>query len=209
MPWFAPVCASPSGPYSIKKLEPLYMDKRAIALQSGGDSITVYHEFCAARDRGDEAEAHRLLELIHDYNRDDCLSTLGLRDWLVQQREASPVVEPASDDVGEGAPAGPVTLSADRQARIALERALRELIADTKPHERTPEQQAIALAAAAVQFHARGQALLVATLRPAAHPGRRLARRQWSLRRPGGRCGDRLAPPEQPAEAASHPAPGR
>ena len=141
--------------YSIKKLEPLYMDKRAIALQSGGDSITVYHEFCAARDRGDEAEAHRLLELIHDYNRDDCLSTLGLRDWLVQQREASPVVEPASDDVGEGAPAGPVTLSADRQARIALEQALRELIADTKPHERTAEQQAIALAAAAVQFHAR------------------------------------------------------
>jgi len=141
--------------YSIKKLEPLYMDKRAIALQSGGDSITVYHEFCAARDRGDEAEAHRLLELIHDYNRDDCLSTLGLRDWLVQQREASPVVEPASDDVGEGAPAGPVSLSADRQARIALEQALRELIADTKPHERTAEQQAIALAAAAVQFHAR------------------------------------------------------
>lgn len=156
--------------YSIKKLEPLYMPERDIDLQSGGDSIVVYHEFCAAREVGDDVTAAERLQQIHDYNRDDCLSTLRLRDWLLAQLPGS-ASSGAADGAGSAAGAGgrdpmraPVDApeqvvrpaqSAEREARVALEASLRALLGEVKPHERTPEQQALALAASAVQFHAR------------------------------------------------------
>lgn len=150
--------------YSIKKLEPLYMPSRQIDLQSGGDSIVVHHELVAARELGQDARAHQLQQEISDYNRDDCVSTWLLRDWLLAQlasaQDGAPLesgllsTDPTRAPVDPG-DATPPTLSPDRQARVDLEDALRTLIEDVKPHERTAEQQAVALAAAAVQFHTR------------------------------------------------------
>ncbi|MGE0227464.1 MAG: TM0106 family RecB-like putative nuclease [Dehalococcoidia bacterium] len=71
--------------YSIKKLEPLYGFTREIELRSAGDSIV---EFETWLELGQTNDGQRLLSQIAAYNRDDCLSTLMLRDWLEQQRDA-------------------------------------------------------------------------------------------------------------------------
>ncbi|MFV0252580.1 MAG: TM0106 family RecB-like putative nuclease [Beutenbergiaceae bacterium] len=77
--------------YSIKKLEPLYMGDRlrdATGVTSGGDSVLAYSQACAQRDAGDQQAWLARLADLAEYNAYDCLSTLGLRDWLLQQRSA-------------------------------------------------------------------------------------------------------------------------
>ena len=70
--------------YSIKRLEPLYDFSREIELRDAGSSIV---EFETWLELG-KGEARRgLLYSIKAYNRDDCLSTLHLRDWLESQRD--------------------------------------------------------------------------------------------------------------------------
>ena len=139
--------------YSIKKLEPLYMAGRVGAVTRADESIVVYHEVIDARLDGDDATATRLLDEIADYNEDDCVSTLKLRDWLRAR---------VSTEVGDQPHPGPVALSRPapdvperRRALLVLEDALRSRIAGVKPHERTAEQQAVAMVAASVQYHAR------------------------------------------------------
>jgi predicted RecB family nuclease len=65
--------------YSLKNLETFYMEKRGGAVTSAGDSIVVYNRW---RETGDA----QLLTEIADYNRVDCESTRGLRDWLLTLR---------------------------------------------------------------------------------------------------------------------------
>ena len=68
--------------YSIKSLERFYMPARTTEVASGGDSLVIYDLY---RETGESS----LLDAIRDYNRDDCLSTLLLRDWLIDRaREA-------------------------------------------------------------------------------------------------------------------------
>ncbi|MYH41193.1 MAG: TM0106 family RecB-like putative nuclease [Chloroflexi bacterium] len=70
--------------YSLKRLEPLYGFRREVELRDAGDSIV---EFETWLELGQEEEERAgLLEEIEGYNRDDCLSTLGLRNWLEGQR---------------------------------------------------------------------------------------------------------------------------
>jgi uncharacterized protein len=70
--------------YSIKKLEPLYMEARE-GLDNAADSITDYAAACAARRQGDDARADALLDRIALYNEDDCVSTYLLLEWLRRQ----------------------------------------------------------------------------------------------------------------------------
>jgi len=71
--------------YSIKKLEPLYMDARATDTADGGQSVVMYHAWRASRNAG-------VLADIEAYNRDDCVSTLLLHEWLLTRRgELEPV----------------------------------------------------------------------------------------------------------------------
>jgi predicted RecB family nuclease len=74
--------------YSIKRLEPLYGLDRAIDLRDAGSSIVAFESWLELG--GDEAEAKgpQVLQEIADYNRDDVVSTLALRDWLEGQRAA-------------------------------------------------------------------------------------------------------------------------
>ena len=146
--------------YSIKKLEPLYMPAREAAVTNAADSIVVYHQFVAAviAERADEAAT--LLQEIADYNRDDCESTWLLRDWLLAQGAACGVGGAGSGLDGTGAAVadpGPAarTPSDQRLALIRLEALLRDRLVGVKPHERSPEQQAVALVASSVLFHAR------------------------------------------------------
>ena len=69
--------------YSLKRLEPLYGFRREVELRDAGDSIV---EFETWLELGQGEERSGLLEKIERYNRDDCLSALGLRDWLEGQR---------------------------------------------------------------------------------------------------------------------------
>ncbi len=75
---------SPS--YSIKRLEPLYMGddlRDSDGVTAGGDSILEYQRYREAVAAGDDADAAERLEDLRRYNRYDCLSTLRLRDWLL------------------------------------------------------------------------------------------------------------------------------
>lgn len=66
--------------YSLKKVEAFYMDQRDTSVTDGGDSMIEFERWLATGEEG-------ILERIADYNRDDCLSTWRLRDWLLERRE--------------------------------------------------------------------------------------------------------------------------
>jgi predicted RecB family nuclease len=65
--------------YSIKKVEAFYMDARDTAVTDGGDSMVMFERWL------EEGEGS-ILDEIAAYNEDDCLSTLRLRDWLLERR---------------------------------------------------------------------------------------------------------------------------
>ncbi len=72
--------------YSIKKLEPLYMGaelRTDDGVTTGGDSIVQYALAQETAAAGHPEEAQRILDEIASYNRDDCVSTLRLHEWLL------------------------------------------------------------------------------------------------------------------------------
>ena len=81
--------------YSIKRLEPLYDFGREVDLRDAGTSIV---EFETWLELGQEEEREELLTRIEEYNRDDCLSTMHLRNWLEEQRTK------LADELGGGLP---------------------------------------------------------------------------------------------------------
>ena len=66
--------------YSIKKMEPFYGFMRTVPLRDATSSLQAFETVLALGD--DPAEAKEILRTIADYNRDDCLSTWHLREWL-------------------------------------------------------------------------------------------------------------------------------
>ena len=136
--------------YSIKSLEPLYMgaELRSGEVTTATDSITQYARYCELRDAGRTDDALVVLKDIEDYNRYDCRSTRKLRDWLVARAIESEVP-----------PRGPQPVN-DVDARAAvevadeLERRLLKFAGDGI-EERTAEQTAVAMMAAARGYHRR------------------------------------------------------
>ena len=104
--------------YSIKRLEPLYDFSREIDLRDAGTSIV---EFETWLELGQEDKREELLAQIEAYNRDDCLSTLHLRDWLEGQR-----VE-LSDELGVALPR-PVVPEPDTTEDSEAQKAVNELV---------------------------------------------------------------------------------
>jgi len=88
--------------YSLKKLEPLYLAERTGDISGGAASIVAFERW---RETGDGT----LLRSLEDYNRLDCVSLVGLRQWLEQRRvEAEacfgaplPRPRPRSGDAGQ------------------------------------------------------------------------------------------------------------
>lgn len=152
--------------YSIKKLEPLYMgdNLRSGDVKDAGASVVAYAAYCAARDAGRRDEAAAILASISDYNQYDCLSTLRLRDWLL---EIGPHAQPtASGGAGPAAtraelvpaPADQVLDAAGAHApdETPEEQRLREYLAglpDNRPW--SDDERAIAMVAAATGYHRR------------------------------------------------------
>ena len=69
--------------YSIKRLEPLYGFRRDEELRDANESVVEFETWLDDAEGDPQSE---LLRRISRYNRDDCVSTLGLRDWLEGQR---------------------------------------------------------------------------------------------------------------------------
>jgi hypothetical protein len=111
---------------------------------TAGESITEYADARTFRDRGDLGAWQRTLDQIAEYNRIDCLSTLGLRDWLLDSAAAAGVV--VGRDHVLDAPASPAIDDDDLLTR------LRDVAG---VDGRTPDQQVVAMVAAAVNYRAR------------------------------------------------------
>ncbi|MYK35210.1 MAG: TM0106 family RecB-like putative nuclease [Chloroflexi bacterium] len=104
--------------YSIKRLEPLYDFRREIGLRDAGTSIV---EFETWLELGQGTERDEVLAEIEGYNRDDCVSTLRLRDWLEAQRSA------LADELGVDLPRPTVPEPEEREDSEA-QKAVNELV---------------------------------------------------------------------------------
>ena len=137
--------------YSLKKLEPLYMGDRLRKsdVTNAADSVDAYVQYCDLVREGRTAEAEIQLRQIADYNEYDCLSTLELRDWLlgeadkrgVRRRPPLPADEPRNVELA-------------RREDLVRD-ALLATVSGIPAADRTPEQTALALAAAAIEYHRR------------------------------------------------------
>jgi predicted RecB family nuclease len=133
---------------SLKALEPLYMgsELRSGDVTTAADSITQYARYSQLRSDGQSDEAATALKEIEDYNFYDCRSTRGLRDWLLMRAfefGIAPIgAQPVSDD-------------GNIEPGDALAAALEGFTGDAEVGERTSEQTAVALVAAARGYHRR------------------------------------------------------
>ncbi|MGH2519046.1 MAG: TM0106 family RecB-like putative nuclease, partial [Chloroflexota bacterium] len=133
--------------YSIKKLEPLYMEARQTAVKEGGSSIVAYEEWI-------ETGQSTILRDIADYNRDDCISTWRLRNWLEDRRLDAQV------SCGELARPGPRSADPSR-SQHEQETQTADLVAaltagvPDDPMDRTEEQQGRWLLAQLLGWHRR------------------------------------------------------
>jgi predicted RecB family nuclease len=133
--------------YSLKSLEPLYMgsELRTGDVTTATESITMYARYCELRALGHADEAANVLKEIEDYNRYDCRSTQRLRDWLITIAIESGVPPLGPQPVSDGA----AVEDTDDLARTLM------AFAGDGVEERSPEQTAVALIAAARGYHRR------------------------------------------------------
>lgn len=139
--------------YSIKKIEALYQFVREVPLAKANTALNAYEAVLVlGRVNGREEEFRKT---IQGYNRDDCMSTLRLRDWLEARRselESStgqrvPRPEPKSPDPGD-------KLADDLRKVAELRSRLTSNIPED-PMQRTPEQGACWLLAEMLEWHRR------------------------------------------------------
>ena len=134
--------------YSIKNLEPLYGFERDVELRTANESIVEFERYLETGSTDATT-----LELIREYNRDDCLSAWRLRDWLEARRPE------AEANFGVSLPRPVATggeAKADSSAARAQVRELAERLASDVPRDpvqRSPEQAARQLLADLLDWH--------------------------------------------------------
>lgn len=124
--------------YSIKNLEPLYGYHRDVELQEAARTLK-HFEQALELGRG-EAITDKMRETVLGYNRDDCVSTKLLRDWLEERRQelvdqGAAISRPA---LADGAPSDKVDEAAQRVETLRAE-LLRDVSID--PQERAQNQE--------------------------------------------------------------------
>ena len=140
--------------YSIKRLEPLYGFAREVDLREAGRSIVDFETWLELDNLGGSAERARLQELIQQYNRDDCVSTFHLRNWLEVQRAAlesdfgSELPRPAAADSSQ---------TEDSERQQEFNRLADELLTGlpTDPGDMDGDQRALWLLAQLLNWHRR------------------------------------------------------
>jgi predicted RecB family nuclease len=133
--------------YSLKSLEPLYMgsELRTGDVTTAPESITMYARYCELHADGRTDEAANVLKEIEDYNRYDCRSTHKLRDWLIKIAIESSVPPLGPQPVADGT----AIEDTDQLAGTLM------AFAGDGVEERSAEQEAVALFAAARGYHRR------------------------------------------------------
>ena len=136
---------SPS--YSLKKLEPRYMEtaRNDDGVTNAADSVTEYAKYCEMVSEGKHEEAAKKLQEIADYNEYDCVSTLMLHKWLLAEAQKLGV-EPATieETDAEKVDITPDPLYDNLVGKIAAEKS-----------QRSDDEIAVALTAAAIDYHRR------------------------------------------------------
>lgn len=134
--------------FSLKALEPLYMGAqlRAGDVTTAAESITSYARYCELRAAGRSDDAASVLKEIEDYNHYDCRSTRALRNWLMLRAYESGVIPVGAQPVRDGN-------TVEDRDRLAV--SLSAFTGDAGLADRTPEQTAVALVAAARGYHRR------------------------------------------------------
>ncbi len=134
--------------FSLKALEPLYMGAqlRAGDVTTATGSITSYARYCELQADGRGDEAASVLKEIEDYNHYDCRSTQELRNWLMLRAYESGVLPVGAQPVRDGN-------RVEDHDRLAV--TLSAFTGDAAVGQRTPEQTAVALLAAARGYHRR------------------------------------------------------
>lgn len=80
--------------YSLKDLEVIYWRERTGEVRTASDSIVEYERWCLTKD-------NTILDSIAHYNKDDCVSTAHLRDWLEGLRPPGVNLEIVDDTAAE------------------------------------------------------------------------------------------------------------
>ncbi|MFG0306780.1 MAG: AAA domain-containing protein, partial [Phycisphaerales bacterium JB040] len=139
--------------YSLKLIEPLYGFERTVALLDAIRARGVLEKALALKADGRPLDQTR--PVVEGYNRDDCISTRVLRDWLEDRRREL--------EAGDGEPLGrpePRPAEEEKQAETDYQREIREvmdgLLAGV-PDEPVPgsAEQVRWLAAHLIEWHRR------------------------------------------------------
>lgn len=138
--------------YSIKELEPFYGFTRALPLREASQALREVEYLLETGQPIPEGDPMRAA--VESYNRDDCLSAAGLRDWLESLRagliaSGTDIPRPAPEDPAPGKD------TSERDARVA---ALADRLTSgvpAEPSERTPEQRGQRMLAQLLTFHRR------------------------------------------------------
>jgi predicted RecB family nuclease len=138
---------------SIKYVEAVYgLSHKSEDVSTAMDSVIQFEEVLQLRSEGRFDDAQAIFDQIVSYNRLDCESTMKLDDWIRKQMTAPP--RPTERPyVGDGSDED----SEDEPAEHPTAVLIRALEAGLPPEDepRTPDQQARALLAAALQYHRR------------------------------------------------------
>ncbi|MER8472752.1 TM0106 family RecB-like putative nuclease [Mesorhizobium sp. M1328] len=140
--------------YSIKKLEPLYGFHRTIPLSDANRALAKLQAGLELGDLDLIGTSDR--EIVAGYNRDDCVSTLRLKNWLEERRDS--LVERGIHVPRPVSPEGqPSEKLSERQAKAKalLEQLTQDIPADVG--ERSNEQHARWLLANSLDWHRREQ----------------------------------------------------
>lgn len=142
--------------YSIKALEPLYMGEEGRsseedAVADGAASVVAYHQYRDLLGLSPKTAA-KFKQRIVDYNRYDCVSTLKLRDWLLERADEAGLQVGLSpqDETAEGNAPSSTTPNQEEHA------AVRDALLSRATFEAdTDESQAYAMLAAGLGYFRR------------------------------------------------------
>lgn len=133
--------------YSLKQIEKFYMPVREGPVTDAGFSVVAFEGWLKTRDPA-------VLQGIADYNRDDCVSTWLLRDWLEDRRAEAVLAWPEIEWVRPTAPATEANKTVTEWLAAVAER-VEGLTGSLAPDDRSPEANGRRILADLLDWHRR------------------------------------------------------